>query len=175
MSASLIGHSGSSAFRLSEFGNELEGILANAPAIYWTRFQTAQMWGQIAMKDLAGGPIAAAKLTQTQASAVQACDAADGVTDGIIGDPRTCTFSATANICGAPNAPAQNCLTQAEAQAIDKIWDGPRNSKGRKVWFGLDRGTSAAAISKRRRLSATTRWCGTSTNCTAPSTFSAQA
>jgi Tannase and feruloyl esterase len=37
-----------------ELGNELDGILANAPAMYWTRFQTAQMWGQIAMFELAG-------------------------------------------------------------------------------------------------------------------------
>jgi Tannase and feruloyl esterase len=129
-----------------ELGNELEGILAHAPAIYWTRFQTAQMWGQIAMRDLVGGPIASAKLTQTQASAVQACDAADGVTDGIIDDPRTCTFSAKSNICGAPNAPATNCLTPAEAEAVDKIWDGPRNSKGRKIWFGLDRGTAFGGL-----------------------------
>jgi len=129
-----------------ELGDELQGIMANAPAIYWTRFQTAQMWGQIAMKDLVGAPISLPKLAQAQASAVQACDAADGVTDGIIDDPRTCTFSATANICGAPNAPAQNCLTPAEAEAIDKIWDGPRNSKGRKVWFGLDRGTAFGGL-----------------------------
>ena len=85
-----------------ELGRELDGILANAPAMYWTRFQTAQMWGQIAMKDLAGGPIAAAKLAQTTASAVAACDAADGVADGVIDEPRACTFSAKANICGAP-------------------------------------------------------------------------
>jgi len=123
-----------------ELGNELQGILANAPAIYWTRFQTAQMWGQIAMKDLVGGAISLPKLAQVQASAVQACDAADGVTDGIVDDPRTCTFSAKSNVCGAPNAPATNCLTLAEAEAVDKIWDGPRNSKGRKIWFGLDRG-----------------------------------
>jgi len=54
-------------------------------------------------KDLLGGPISAAKLNQTTASAVTACDAADGVTDGIIDDPRTCHFSATANICGGPD------------------------------------------------------------------------
>ena len=65
-----------------ELPKELDGILANAPAIYWTRFQTAQMWGEIAMKQLAGGPIAPAKLAQAAASAVKACDAADGVTDG---------------------------------------------------------------------------------------------
>jgi len=129
-----------------ELPNELDGILANAPAIYWTRFQTAQMWGQIAMKDLVGAPIAAAKLNQATASAVAACDAADGVTDGVIDDPRTCTFSARANVCGASTAPATNCLTLQEADAIDKIWDGPRNTRGNKIWFGLDRGTSLPAL-----------------------------
>ena len=129
-----------------ELAGELDGILASAPAMYWTRFQTAQMWGQIAMKELVGAPIAAAKLNQTTASAVAACDAADGVTDGLIDDPRTCAFSATANICGAATAPATNCLTAAEAAAIDRIWDGPRNADGDKVWFGLDRGTSIPAL-----------------------------
>ena len=125
-----------------ELPGELDGILANAPAIYWTRFQTAQMWGQIAMKDRVGAPISAAKLAQTTASAVAACDAADGVTDGVIDDPRTCKFSAQANVCGMPGAPATNCLTPQEADAIDKIWDGPRNADGNRIWFGLDRGTA---------------------------------
>jgi hypothetical protein len=128
-----------------ELGDELDGILASAPAIYWTRFQTAQMWGQIVMKDVAGAPIAGAKLNQATASAVAACDAADGVTDGVIDDPRTCRFSATANVCGTATAPAANCLTPEEAKAIDRIWDGPRNTNGDRVWFGLDRGTALGA------------------------------
>jgi hypothetical protein len=130
-----------------ELPGELDGILASAPAIYWTRFQTAQMWGQIAMKDLVGAPIAAAKLNQATASAVAACDAADGVADGVIDEPRSCRFSAKANICGAPGAPAANCLNAAEAEAIDLIWDGPRNAKdGYRVWFGLDRGTALTSL-----------------------------
>jgi hypothetical protein len=124
-----------------ELGDELDGILANAPAIYWSRFETAMMWGQIVMKDLVGAPIATAKLNQTTASAVAACDAADGVTDGVIDDPRACRFSAIANVCGTATAPAANCLTPDEAKAIDKIWDGPRNPNGDRIWFGLDRGT----------------------------------
>jgi hypothetical protein len=124
-----------------ELGEELDGILANAPAMYWTRFQSAQMWGQIAMKEMVGGPIDEAKLNQATASAIAACDASDGVTDGVIDDPRTCKFSATENICGSSTAPDTNCLTAEEAQAIDLIWDGPRNAFGDKIWFGLDRGT----------------------------------
>ena len=129
-----------------ELPGELDGILASAPAIYWTRFQTAQMWGQIAMKDLVGAPVSAAKMNQTSASAVAACDAADGVTDGVIDDPRSCKFSATANICGVPGAPATNCLTPQEAAAIDRIWDGPRNADGNRIWFGLDRGTALTGL-----------------------------
>jgi Tannase and feruloyl esterase len=135
-----------------ELGNELDGILANAPAMYWTRFQTAQMWGQIVMKDLVGGVIPSAKLNQATGSAVAACDAADGVTDGIIDDPRTCKFSAHANVCDKPTAPPPNsqgqqtCLSLQEADAIDRIWDGPRNPRGERIWYGLDRGTSLPAL-----------------------------
>lgn len=129
-----------------ELGRELDGILAGAPAMYWTRFQTAQMWGEIAMKELVGAPISPAKLAQVQASAVAYCDAADGIKDGIIDDPRTCKFSAVQNVCGNPLAPAQSCLTTAEAEAVDKIWDGPRNRKQNKVWFGLDRGTDFSGL-----------------------------
>jgi hypothetical protein len=136
-----------------ELPKELDGILANAPAIYWTRFATAQMWGQIAIKDLTGtaGSISPAKFTYATNAAIAACDGNDGVLDGILDDPRTCSFSANtpALICtanGGASADA-NCLTPAEAQAIDKIWDGPRNSHGTRIWVGLDRGTNLSALS----------------------------
>jgi pimeloyl-ACP methyl ester carboxylesterase len=102
-----------------EMPDALNGIVADSPAIYWTRFQTAQMWGEIVMKRLVGHPITPAKLAQAQSSAVAACDAADGVTD-----PRTCRFRATANVCGTATAPTQNCLTATEAAASLRA-DGP--------------------------------------------------
>ena len=133
-----------------ELPDELDGILANAPAMYWTRFQTAQMWGQIAMFDLAGespaGAIPPSKLAAVQQAAINACDKNDGAPDGIIDDPRTCNFNAQANICGAPTAPKTDCLTAAEATAVNKLWDGPRNQRGNRIWFPLDRGTSFGGL-----------------------------
>ena len=121
---------------------QLDGILAEAPAMYWTRFQTAQMWGQIAMFDIADEVIAGGKLAAAQNAAIATCDGNDGVLDGIIDDPRTCTFNASANLCGAPGAPASpNCLTSAEVNAVNVMWDGPRNSSGKRIWFPIDRGT----------------------------------
>jgi hypothetical protein len=133
-----------------ELGDELDGVLADAPAMYWTRFATAQAWGEIAMFDLAhespAGAIPAAKLETVRQSAIAACDASDGVVDGVIDDPRSCNFSARANVCGVRGAPSANCLTAAEAEAVDRIWDGPRNSKGERIWFGLDRGTDFSGL-----------------------------
>jgi hypothetical protein len=134
-----------------ELGDELDGILASAPAMYWTRFQTAQMWGEIAMFDRAdespAGAIPPAKLAAVQKAALAACDANDGATDGIIDDPRSCHFDATAAMCGKPGAPAApNCLTASEAAAVNKIWDGPRNRHGDRIWFGLDRGSDFAIL-----------------------------
>jgi hypothetical protein len=121
---------------------ELQGILASAPAMYWTRFQTAQMWGQIAMFDIADEVIAGGKLAAVQNAAIAACDGNDGVLDGIIDDPRTCTFNANANVCGQKGAPAApNCLTPTEAEAVNVMWDGPRNEVGNRIWFPIDRGT----------------------------------
>src|SRR6516225_8437172 len=130
-----------------ELPDELDGILANAPAMYWTRFQTAQMWGQIAMFDIAKEVIAGGKLAAVQKAAIAACDLNDGVKDGIIDDPRTCTFNAKTNICGQPNAPAApNCLTSTEADAVNVMWDGPRNDSGKRIWFPIDRGTDFCAL-----------------------------
>jgi hypothetical protein len=75
-----------------------------------------------------------------QNAASAACDKNDGVTDGIIDDPRTCTFNAKANLCGQAGAPAA-CLTPAEAEAVNVMWDGPRSDIGNRIWFPIDRGT----------------------------------
>jgi len=138
---------GRQGFALAQrYPEELDGWLVGAPAVNYGRFRIAQIWGPIAMKELTGGPISSAKTAQATLSAITACDAADGVMDGVIGEPRSCTFSAKANVCGEPTAPAANCLTPQEAAAIDLIWDGPRNTYGKQVFPGLERGAQISAL-----------------------------
>ena len=139
---------GRQGFALAQrYPEELDGWLVGAPAVNYGRFRLAQLWGPIAMKDLAGGPIPSAKTGQATASAVAACDADDGVVDGILQEPRSCKFSATANVCGQLGAPATNCLTPQEAAAIDLIWDGPRNTYGKQIFPGPSRGAQISALS----------------------------
>jgi pimeloyl-ACP methyl ester carboxylesterase len=125
---------------VQRFPDEYDGLVIGAPAINWDRFIPSELWPQIVMSKTAGGPISASKLTAVTRAAVNACDANDGVTDGIINDPRKCTYDPASLVCKAGDDPA-SCLTAPEAAAVRKIWDGPTSASGERLWFGLERGT----------------------------------
>src|SRR5205807_49339 len=67
------------------YPQDYNGIVAGAPAINWTRFIPQEMWGAIAM-NAANNPIPGCKLAAATAAAITACDAIDGVKDGVIED-----------------------------------------------------------------------------------------
>jgi hypothetical protein len=118
-----------------DFPGDYDGILAGAPAVHWDRFQAGQIWYQVVQRMENGGPIGngtspvlVAKEALATSRAVAACDALDGVTDGVLTDPRACTYSAAADTTitsGACSTSDTGCLTPTEARAIDKMWQGP--------------------------------------------------
>ncbi len=127
---------------------DFDGFLVGAPANFHTRLQVATVWPAWVNKDLAGFTLTNAQMQAANAAAVAACDAQDGVVDGLIGDARACKFDARANICGQPGAPAANCLAnEAQAEAVNRIWDGPRNDHGTRIWFPFGRGANASVLS----------------------------
>lgn len=129
------------------FGQDFDGFLVGAPANFNSRLQMMTLWPWWVNKDIANNSVTSAKFAQANASAIAACDAMDGVVDGMMADPRKCTFDARANICGTRGAPATNCLSAAEADAINMMWDGSRNDKGTRIWFPFERGANAAVSS----------------------------
>lgn len=129
------------------YPEDFDAILAGAPAIHWDRFQAYHIWPQIAMREEAGGPIATAKQTLATNRAIAVCDANDGVTDGVLDDPRTCDYDPTNDLTITDAAcAADTCLTPGEANAIKKIWGGARGAGGNLLWPGLERGSSLAAL-----------------------------
>jgi len=126
-----------------DFPGDYDGILAGAPAIHWDRFAAYGIWPQVVMRELAGGVISAAKQKLAARAAIAACDAMDGVVDGIITDPRKCRYNAAADtsITSASCISTNNaCLTPSEAAAIDRIWNGATTVKGELLWPGVERG-----------------------------------
>jgi len=127
------------------FPEEYDGLIIGAPAVNWDRFIPSELWPQIVINKTVGAPISGDKLTMATKAAVAACDAKDGVADGLINDPRKCTYDPRALVCKAGADPA-SCLTSQEADAIKKVWDGPKATSGQRLWFGLERGTPLGAL-----------------------------
>lgn len=125
------------------YPQDYNGIVSAAPAINWTRFIPQEMWGPVVM-NAASNPVAACKLAAATAAAIAACDAVDGVEDGVIEDPKRCSYDpkplvgTSAGECGT--------FTQADADIIRKLWEGPRREDGTFLWYGLARGADLNAL-----------------------------
>jgi Tannase and feruloyl esterase len=125
-----------------KWGEDFDGILAGAPVTYNLGLDLSHIWPALVNRDdvvASGHPaITTGQYSAAVTSAIAACDVqgTDVVADGVVDDPRQCTWHASNNICGRPGAPASpNCLDPVQAAGIDKIWDGARNHHGQRMWF----------------------------------------
>jgi len=134
--------------QLQNYADEYDGLLIGAPAYRWNQLSLSQLWPALVWKKLVqlGGTVpTAAQQSALNAAVTAACDVdkqfpggLDPVADGTAQDPRLCAlhFSAQANVCGVSGAPAApNCLASNQAAAFDRIWDGPRNSYGARIYY----------------------------------------
>lgn len=119
------------------FPADYDGIIAGAPANYWTHLLTGAIWGVQALADQASY-IPASKLPAIEAAALEACDAMDGVKDGVIDNPAQCHFDPSKILCSGAESDA--CLTAPQVAALKKIYDGPRTSKGEQLFPGYSVG-----------------------------------
>ncbi len=130
---------------LQTLPREYDGILAGAAALYWMRFQMAQAWSGLVIKDMLrskGKDLTPAQIDGTVQMELAACDATDGLKDGELADPRQCHWSAKAAICKRGQADASTCLDADQAAAFDRIRRGPVNHLGQTIWFPWEPGTT---------------------------------
>lgn len=112
------------------FPDDYDGLLVGDPANNWTRhYAGAHLWYSIAtLKDL-GSYIPASKVPILAKAVIAACDAIDGIKDGVLDDPRQCHFDPAVLTCKA-GQPAASCFTARQVKAIKDIWAGAHDSKG---------------------------------------------
>lgn len=131
-----------------------DGIVAGAPAMRtgYSNLATrtvAVALNQVAPKDAGGQPIPGEALSDADKKVVidgllNACDAADGLKDGMIFATRACKFDPKALVCSGTKT--DGCLSPQKAAAIEKAFAGPKDSKGRQVYpaFAYDTGITAS-------------------------------
>lgn len=116
------------------FPADYDGIVAGDAANFWTRQMASEVWDGIAT----GAPesnLPPEKLQLLQNATLQACDALDGIADGIVSDPTRCHFDPKKLQCQGADGPT--CLTAAQVAAVEKIYSGPVNPRtGQKLYPG---------------------------------------
>ena len=126
------------------YPQDYDGVVAGAPAINWMKLHVEQMWGQLVMKE-ANNYVPQCRFQAATAAAVAVCDPIDGVKDGVIEDPKRCTYDPKALV----GATVEGCGTfrAADVDVIRKIWQGPRRRDGSFLWYGLQPGGDFGGVS----------------------------
>src|SRR2546429_7021074 len=117
------------------FPEDYDGILAGAPANYWTHLLASALWDAHATALDPASYIPTSKIPAIAHAVNEACDAADGVKDGVLNDPRKCHFTPATLLC--KEGDSDSCLTQPQVTALEKLYQGARDSKGRQVFPGF--------------------------------------
>lgn len=117
---------------LQQFPDDYDGYVIGAPANNWTGQSTYWALENQVFNDPAS-KIPDSKLPAIQAATLAQCDAIDGLTDGIISDPRVCNFNPDVLTCP-QGQDSDQCLSVPQVSALKKVLQGPRDSSGRQLF-----------------------------------------
>ena len=119
------------------YPDEFDGVIAGDPAN--VRRNAWALWlAERTFKDPADY-IPPAKYPMIHRAVLDACDANDGLKDGLIEEPEKCHVDFKALLCKGPDGP--DCLTPRQAQTAQTIISPATDSKGHVLFPRLEPGT----------------------------------
>jgi Tannase and feruloyl esterase len=122
------------------FPGDYNGIVEGDPANFFTHLMFSTIWpAEIMLKNPAGF-LPPSKRRLLHQAVVKACDALDGVSDGMLSDPTRCHFDPRELECQGPDGPG--CLTAAQVEAVRMMYSGPSNPRtGQGIFPGPEPGS----------------------------------
>ena len=137
------GCSGGGQQALSEaqrYPADYNGIVSIAPANFPTHMWPGELHAAWVTHRTPENLIPQEKLPLIHNAALAACDELDGVKDGLIDDPRRCTFDPATIQC--KGADAADCLTAGQVDSVKKIYAGLKNpAAGEQFWPPYEMGS----------------------------------
>jgi hypothetical protein len=103
------------------FPGDFDGIAVGAPVLNFTDSVLVGIWQARA---LSAAPISPAKLQRLAQAVYDKCDAADGLQDGLITDPRQCRFDPAADLPKCSGDENEECFTAAQIGALKTLYGG---------------------------------------------------
>lgn len=126
-----------------KYPGDYDGIVARAPVVRYQEINAVALpWIAKANSRADGSSIlGAADAAFIHKAAIKSCDAVDGVVDGIIDDPRDCSFEPATLLCKG-DAETGKCLTAEQVGTLKKFYSKPRNDKGKIAYpYSLEVGS----------------------------------
>ena len=126
------------------FPEDFDAIVAGAPANYQTHLHA---WDLSVSVPVLKDPQSAVKpgtLAILNQLARDACDAKDGIADGIINDPRACKFDPAVMLCREGDTRSQEvgkCLTPPQLEAVKRVYAPAKTRSGEVVFPGKEPGS----------------------------------
>ena len=120
---------------VQRYPDDFDGVVAGGFVADRTKLMMMFDWTQHV---LLGAEIPPRKIPAMERATLAACDARDGLRDGVIDRPDLCSFDPKVLTCTGADGP--DCLTPKQVDAWRRILDGPRNSKGEALYVGYSPG-----------------------------------
>jgi len=126
---------------VQRFPDDYNGVIAGAP-VYSLLTQTSALVRSETFATPAAS-LSAGQITRLHDAALAACDAQDGLKDGIITDPRACSFDPATLQCQ-DKALTPDCLTAPQVAAVRSVYAGLKTGDGRTASYPLSRGSESS-------------------------------
>ena len=114
---------------------DYDAIVAGAP-VYTLQTQTSSVLRTNVFTKSGGFSAGGLKLAET--AALAACDANDGLKDGLINDPRQCTWNPATIQCS--GAKTDSCLSAPQVEALQTLYAGIKAPDGEWAMLPMSRG-----------------------------------
>ena len=117
-----------------KYPEDFDAIVAGAPANNQTHMHAWDVSVSTPVLKSPESAVPAAKLEVLNKAVLNACDAKDGVKDGVLNDPRSCKFDVASLQCKAGDA--DNCLTAAQVASVKRVYEPAKTSSGQVLFPG---------------------------------------
>ena len=117
------------------FPEDYDGIIAGAPGNDWMGRAAGSLRVAKHLEANEDARLSDEEVQLVHTAVLDACDAADGVTDRVVGDPERCDFDPAVLQCS--GAGGDGCLTAAQVHTVQMMYSSPENPKTGRAITGV--------------------------------------
>src|SRR4051812_43980820 len=120
------------------FPDDFDGIIAGSPALDWTSRASQAVRIAQHLDTATDARLLIGDRERLHRAVLDACDANDGVKDGLLEDPTRCAFDPESLKCGGSHD--EKCLVARQVQTVQLIYSAMTNAATGRAVTGLQRG-----------------------------------